>query len=202
MCKRSSSWQTPGRLKEESQGTVCRNPSSHQRLRERPKHSGLWCTVSVKSATASSRSCGACTGGKSGLAPASCLHLQPLHSSPFIAADPLADRVGAPGLEQPMQSHLKHREPARHFQDGCSPLTHVGFLVVVTHPLSFFRLCCCQVNAAGLCHDRSLLREVGFLLEYHDRINLFMFIIGLGLIHAFPECTTKSLSENRVLTWC
>src|SRR5438874_12396757 len=115
MCKRSSSWQTPGRLKEESQGTVCRSPSSHQRLRERPKHSGLWCRVSVRSATASSTSCGACTGGKSGLAPASCLHLQASDAPTFIAADPFTDGFVAPGLEQSMQSYLKHGEPACHF---------------------------------------------------------------------------------------
>ncbi len=96
-----------------------------------------------------------------------------------------------------MQSHLKHREPARHFQDGCSPLTHVGFLVVVTHPLSFFRLCCCQVNAAGLCHDRGLLREVGFLLEYHDRINLFMFIIG-GNTHQPKKSPSTSVGARAV----
>src|SRR5258707_4080674 len=135
MSKRSSTCQIPGKLNGANQVTACRSLSSDQRLRARPKHSGLWWTVSVRSAMASSTSCGACTGGKSGLAPAPCLHPEALNSPTFIAADPLTDRFVASGLMQPMQSHLKHREPACHFQDGCGPLTHVGFLVVVTHPL-------------------------------------------------------------------
>jgi hypothetical protein len=55
---------------------------------------------------------------------------------------------------------------------------HIGFLVVVTHPLSCFRLFSRQVDAAWLSHDRNLLREIGFLLGYHYWIILLMFIIG------------------------
>ena len=65
-----------------------------------------------------------------------------------------------------MQRYLKHGEPACHFQDGCGALTHIGFLVVVTHPLSFFHLFSRQVDTACLSHSRVLLREVGFLLGY------------------------------------
>jgi hypothetical protein len=82
-----------------------------------------------------------------------------------------------------MQRDLQHRESTGHFQDGGSALSHRGFLVVVTHPFSFFHLFRCQADAAWLSHSRTLLREVGFLLGYHDWINLLKFIIGLRGFH-------------------
>jgi len=65
-----------------------------------------------------------------------------------------------------MPRNLQHGESTRHFQDGSGTLTHIGFLVVVTHPLSFFHLFSRQVDTACLSHSRVLLREVGFLLGY------------------------------------
>src|SRR5215471_2266541 len=134
-------------------------PASHQRLRTSPKPSGLWCSVSVTSAIASSTSCGACTGGKSGLAPASLTHHQASEPFAFVTINPVAHEFLLDRSEQAMQGYLSHRLPGGNFEDRGGFSAHIGFLMVVTSPDQLSLLFWSQHHLTGLSHDRVLLKD-------------------------------------------
>jgi hypothetical protein len=78
-----------------------------------------------------------CTGGKSGLAPASFAYQQACEAFVAIAINPVAHHFFLDGFEQSMSRDLSHGLTCRHFEDGCRFHAEVRFLMVVTRPAQF-----------------------------------------------------------------
>jgi hypothetical protein len=76
-----------------------------------------------------------CTGGKSGLTPASWLDQQASHSVVLVTHDPGLDRLAAYRLEQATLGHLPPGRALPDFENASGFDAYVGFGMVIAHLL-------------------------------------------------------------------